>query len=94
MRKEIGIGFLIAIIGTLSGSYLFVELFSKYNFYKTVEFIQQNQLMGKVLVLGSIVNLFIFFVFIKKKQIYRARGVILETFLIAFFVLLLTLIGK
>jgi len=33
----------------------------------------------------------VFFVFLKKNQIYRARGVLLETFLIALIVLFLTL---
>ena len=94
MKKEILIGFLVAVFGTLCGSYLFVEFFSQYDFYKTIEIIKQGQLIGKIVALGSVVNLFIFFVFIKKRQLYRARGVILETFLIAFFVLFLMLMGE
>jgi hypothetical protein len=46
------------------------------------------------LVLGAIANIFVFFIFLKKKQIYRARGVLIETFLLAFIVLFLTFFNK
>ncbi len=85
------IGFIIALIATSFGCYIFIEYFSKYDFYKSLALIQEGNLEGKVLVLGAIANLFVFFVFLKKNQIYRARGVLFETFLIALIVLFLTL---
>ena len=88
------IGFIVALIATSFGCFLFIEFFSKYDFYKSLELIKEGNLEGKVLVLGAIANFFVFFVFLKKKQIYRARGVLLESFLIAFIVLLLTLFSK
>ena len=88
------IGFIVALIATSFGCFLFIEFFSKYDFYKSLQLIKEGNLEGKVLVLGAIANFFVFFVFLKKKQIYRARGVLLETFLIAFIVLLLTLFSK
>ena len=71
--------------------FYFIEFFSSFDFYKSLELIQEGNLEGRVLVLGSIANFFVFFVFLKKNQIYRARGVLLETFLIALIVLFLTL---
>ena len=94
MKKEMLIGFIVALIATSFGCFLFIEFFSKYDFYKSLQLIKEGNLEGKVLVLGAIANFFVFFVFLKKKQIYRARGVLLETFLIAFIVLLLTLFSK
>lgn len=94
MKKEILIGFFTALIATFFGSYLFIEYFSNKGFYETIELIVEGNLQGKVLVLGAIANFFVFFIFLKKKQIYRARGVLIETFLIAFIVLLLTLFAK
>lgn len=91
MKKEILIGFLVAIVATIFGSYIFIDFFSKYDFYQSLELIKEGNLEGKVLVLGAIPNLFVFFIFLKKEQIYRARGVLFETFLIAFLVLLLTI---
>jgi hypothetical protein len=94
MKKEILIGFLVALVATAFGCFVFIEFFSKYGFNKSLEFIKEGNLEGKVLVLGAIANFFVFFIFLKKKQIYRARGVLIETFFIAFLVLLLTLFSK
>jgi hypothetical protein len=94
MKKEILIGFLVTLVATAFGCFLFIEFFSKYGFNKSLEFIKEGNLEGKVLVLGAIANFFVFFIFLKKKQIYRARGVLIETFFIAFLVLLLTLFSK
>lgn len=94
MKKEIFIGFVVALIATSFGCFIFIEFFSNFGFYKSVELIQEGNLEGKILVLGAIANFFVFFVFLKKKQIYRARGVLLESFLIAFLVLMLTLFSK
>jgi len=94
MKKEILIGFLVALIATTFGSFIFIEYFSRYDFYTSLDLIKEGDLEGKVLILGAIANFFVFFIFLKKKQIYRARGVLIETFFIAFLVLLLTLFSK
>ena len=87
MKKEILIGFLVAIFATMSGFYLYIKLFSKFDFKETLEIIRQGNLIGKVLGLAAIPNLFVFFVFLKKKQDYRARGVLMATILIAILML-------
>lgn len=94
IKKEILIGFLVALVATAFGCFLFVEFFSNYGFYTSLNLIKEGNLEGKVLVLGAITNFFVFFVFLKKKQIYRARGVLMETFFIAFLELLLTFFSK
>lgn len=94
MKKEILIGFIVALIATSFGCFVFIEFLSNYDFKKSIELIIEGNLQGRVLVLGAIANFFVFFVFLKKKQIYRARGVIIETFLVALAVLLLTLFSK
>jgi hypothetical protein len=43
----------------------------------------QNDYLGKIIALGAILNFFPFFVFLKKNQIYKARGVLLATVLMA-----------
>lgn len=91
MKKEILIGFVVALIATSFGCFIFIEFFSNFEFYKSMALIKEGNLEGRVLVLGAIANFFVFFVFLKKKQIYRARGVLLETFLVALIVLFLTL---
>lgn len=94
MKKEIAIGFFIALIATAFGCFIFIEFFSNFDFNQSLALIKEGNLEGKILVLGAIANFFVFFIFLKKKQIYRARGVLIETFLIAFLVLLLTFFNK
>ena len=94
MKKELLIGFLVALVATSFGCFLFIEFFSTVDFYESLKLIKEGNLEGKVLVLDAVANFFVFFVFLKKKRIYRARGVMMETFVIAFIVLLLTLFNK
>jgi len=89
MKKEILKGFLTAIVATIFGFVLYLELFSKYDIVSSLNFIKEGNLFGKVLSIAAIANLFVFFIFLKKKQDYRARGVLLATFLIAFIILIL-----
>ncbi|WP_299524570.1 hypothetical protein [uncultured Lutibacter sp.] len=94
MKKELLIGFVVALVATSFGCFVFIEFFSNFDFNKSLDLIIEGNLEGRVLVLGAIANFFVFFVFLKKKQIYRARGVLMETFLIALVVLFLTLFSK
>ncbi len=87
MSKEIFIGFIIAIIATVFGFYLYLEFVSPYSFEETLKILDEGGLYGKILGLAALPNLFVFFIFLKKKQDYRARGVLLASFLIAFLIL-------
>jgi len=89
MKKEILIGFFIAIIATLFGFYIYVEFVSQYSFKETLKILNEQDLYGKIIGLAAIPNLFVFFVFLKKKQDHRARGVLLASFLLAFVVLII-----
>ena len=87
MVKEIFIGFIIAIIATVFGFYLYLEFISPYSFEETLKILDEGGLYGKILGLAALPNLFVFFIFLKKKQDYRARGVLLASFFIAFLIL-------
>ncbi|MFT4576175.1 MAG: hypothetical protein ACI9SI_001093 [Polaribacter sp.] len=90
--KEVGIGVLVSLVATLSGAFIYIEYFSKFEFQETLRIMKEQELYGKVLTLAAIPNLFVFFIFIKKKRDYRARGVLLATILIAFTTFVLKLI--
>lgn len=83
VKKEMLIGVLVSIFATLAGVFIYIEFFSKFNFQETFAVIKEQNLTGKILTLAAIPNLFVFFIYIKKKQDYRARGVLLTTILIA-----------
>jgi len=88
MKKEILIGFLIGIVATVFGFYVYVEFVSTYSFEETIKILNEGNLYGKVLGLAALPNLFVFFIFLKKKQDLRARGVLIASFFIAFLVLI------
>jgi len=88
MKKEIFIGFLVGLLATATGFYLYVDFALKGTFEEALLVIHEKKLYGKILSIAAIANLLAFFVFIKKKQDYRARGVLLATFLVAFLILI------
>ena len=74
IKKEIFIGSIIGLIANTIGLVL-----------KVLQAAASEGFLGKLISLGAILNLIVFFVFIKKKQDYRARGVLLITVFIAIF---------
>ncbi|MFC4634805.1 hypothetical protein ACFO3O_12860 [Dokdonia ponticola] len=83
MRKEIGIGILTGLIANVVGVYLYIMAFSSDAFMTTIQKSMAQGYFGKIVTLGAILNLIAFFLFIKKKQDYRARGVLMITVIIA-----------
>lgn len=92
VKKEIFIGVLVALFATAGGFFLYVEYFSKFSFSETLQIIAEGYLYGRVLSIAAIPNLFVFFIFIKKNQDQRAKGVLLATILIALTTLILKFI--
>lgn len=83
IRKEIGIGIVFSIIATATGFFVYLEFLSEFSFKETMIRIQEGDLLSSVLALSALPNLFVFFIFIKKKQDYRARGVLMASIFIA-----------
>ncbi len=86
--KEILIGFLIGLAANLAGTYLYIYFFSDLSLKETLISALQNDIFGSLIALGAILNLIVFFIFIKKNQIYRARGVVLATIIAALVILI------
>lgn len=89
VKKEVFIGFIVGLIANFIGLILAVYLFGNGDDIETT--IRQSLAEGffsKLVSIGAILNLGAFFIFIKKKQDYRARGVLLVTVLIAVFTFL------
>ena len=87
-KKEILIGFLVGLLATLCGFYIYVEFVSPYGFEETLKILSEGGLYGKVLGLAALPNLFVFYIFLRKKQDLRARGVLLACFAVAFAILI------
>jgi hypothetical protein len=89
VKKDILIGFLVAIFATFGGVFIYIEYFSRYSFDETLQLIVEGKLYGKVLSIAAIPNLFVFFIYLKKKQDNEAKGVLLATIVTAFITLIL-----
>ncbi|MGB2087876.1 MAG: hypothetical protein ACPHVL_04490 [Psychroflexus salarius] len=88
MIKQILIGFIVGVIANLAGLYLYVYLFTDYEIEVALRLSYQDGFIGKLIALGAVLNFLPFFVFIKKKQDYRARGVLIATILSAILILI------
>ncbi len=88
IKKEIGIGFILGLIFNSIGFAICVFIFSTMSsqnltFTETIKTSIQNDTLGSIIALGAIPNLVLFFLTIKKNNIYRARGVLLATIIAA-----------
>jgi hypothetical protein len=92
IKKEIFIGFFVGLISNCIGLLLAVLYFGNgEDIGTTLKQSLDEGIFGKLVTIGAILNLIVFFIFIKKKQDYRARGVLLATVLVAISTFLLNL---
>ncbi|WP_395061550.1 hypothetical protein [Flavobacterium sp.] len=82
-KTDLIIGFLIGIVSALLGTFLFLTLFTKYNLFTDFQAIRAEQILGKVITLGAILNIIVFFILLQKKKELMARGIVLATITLA-----------
>jgi hypothetical protein len=86
IKKNIFIGMLVGFIANAIGLVVVSSLLGQGDDFTTViKNAAKEGFLGKLISLGAILNLIAFFIFIRKKQDYRARGVLLITILVAIF---------
>ncbi len=83
IKKEILIGIAVSLFATACGFFLYLQYVVESDPSLTFQKILEGGLLGTVIAIAAIPNLFVFFVFLKKKQEYRARGVLIATIGIA-----------
>jgi cellulose synthase/poly-beta-1,6-N-acetylglucosamine synthase-like glycosyltransferase len=88
-KKDIFIGFIIGIFTSLIGSYLFITIFTQFDISTGIQTIKKNGYLGKVITLGSTLDLAVFAVLLKKDKELMAGGVILAVIVLALSTLLI-----
>lgn len=88
MKRELIIGFITGVMANLLGVYLYILAFSDKGIEATLQQSMTEGYFGKIVTLGAVLNLAAFFVYIRKKQDYRARGVLLATVVIGIAVMI------
>lgn len=91
IKKEIFIGFMVGLVANGIGLIIASLLLGNGTIGTTLKQSLDEGIFGKLVTIGAILNLVAFFIFIKKKQDYRARGVLLATILVAISTFILNL---
>lgn len=82
-KKEILIGFAVGLISSIFGLIFAIQIFGKSDDW--IEVIKEAANMGfltKLMSIGALLNLGAFFLFLKKNQDERAKGVLIATILV------------
>jgi hypothetical protein len=88
-KKDIFLGFIIGIFTSLLGSYMFITFFTKFDISSGIQTIKENGYLGKVITLGTTLDLAVFAVLLKKDKEYMAGGIILAVIVLAISTLLI-----
>ncbi len=76
-------GFLANVVGTILAVIILFQEVKISNIFKIINNSISDNFMTKLISLGAIINLIVFFVFLKYDYEERARGVLIATFMIA-----------
>ncbi len=92
IKKEISIGFLSGLAANIIGMLVYILIFSEASVGQTITESIEKDFMGTLITAGAILNFLPFFVFLKKEQQYRARGVLMASILAALVIAILKLV--
>jgi hypothetical protein len=78
MKKiDLFYGLIIGLITSLIGSYLFIIAFTPYSFIGGIHILKFEGELGKIITIGTILNIGMFFGLLKYKKETMAKGIIL-----------------
>jgi hypothetical protein len=70
-------GFTIGILASILGSYLFITFFTEFSFVNGLYILKSEGKLGKIITLGSLLDLVAFGILLQLNKELMARGVIL-----------------
>lgn len=88
-QKNQLIGFIIGILANAIGILAYILIFSKNSIALTLQDAYYRGYLGKLIMLGALLDLAVFFFFINPYENERARGVLIASCVLAFIILLL-----
>lgn len=83
IKREVFTGFFIGLLTNLLGMLLYILLFSELSIQESLKAAVENEFLGTLILAGALLNFLPFFLFLNKKRIYRARGVMMASLLAA-----------
>lgn len=88
-KKDFFIGILLGLVGGLIGCFVALKIYTDLDFVAGFKMMQQGGVIGKVITLGAILNLILFFILLKLNKDLMARGVVLAMFVLTILTLVL-----
>ena len=82
-KMELVYGFLIGILASVIGSYIFVTCFTDFDFMSGIQIMKSEGKLGKLITLGSVLDLVAFAVLLRLNKELMARGVVLAVIVLA-----------
>ena len=87
--KDLILGVLMSVAASVLGSFIFIEAFTGFGFADGIAFYKAHDLLGKIITLGAILNLILFFIVLKFNKELMARGVVLGMFILTIITLII-----
>lgn len=81
-KMDLVYGFLIGIVAASIGIYLFLAFFTDYAIVEGFSILRGQGQLGKLIALGAILNLVVFFALLKMNKELMARGVVFATLIL------------
>ena len=88
-KKDLLIGFLIGILASFVGMFLYITLFMHIDFLTGIQSMKNEGQLGKIVTLGSIMDLIAFGILLKMNKEIMARGVVLAVIMLTIVTLFL-----
>ena len=82
-KIELLIGFVIGILASIVGIYIFITFFTDFDFVDGIRAMKSEGKIGKLITLGTILDLVAFGILLKMNKDSMARGVVLAVIIIA-----------
>lgn len=82
-------GFIIGIITSILGMFLYIKLITHNDFIDGIQMMKNGGNLGKIVTLGSILDLIVFGILLKINKELMARGVVLAVIILTIITLFL-----
>ncbi len=79
---ELLVGCFIGLVGAFLGTFIFIHFFTQFSYFEGINNLKSAGSLGKLITLGAVLNIIIFFIFLKYDKEIIARGIVLGTFIL------------
>lgn len=83
IKAQVLTGALFGIIATAIGFYFYSQVFNQFSMKFIEKLIKEEGVLSEIIAYSALPNLLVFFVFIKRREDYKARGVMLTTMILS-----------